>query len=57
MHADTVKTYVRLLRYARVMETMKKTPFMLVDLEKGYLEIKGIEGNEGRSEGLAKEIQ
>jgi hypothetical protein len=57
MHADTVKTYVRLLRYARVMETMKKTPFMLVDLENGYLEIKGIEGNEGRSEGLAKEIQ
>ena len=38
------------------MEMMKKTPFMLVDLEKVYLEVKEIEGGEGRSEGLAKEI-
>jgi hypothetical protein len=40
------------------METVKKTPFMLVDLEKVYLEIKAVEGRESpRSEGLAKEIQ
>jgi len=38
------------------METMRKTPFMLIDLEKVNLEVKGIEGDEGRSEGLAKEI-
>jgi hypothetical protein len=37
------------------MDTVKKTPFMLVDLEKVYLEIKAVEGRE--SEGLAKEIQ
>jgi hypothetical protein len=38
------------------METMRKTPFMLVDLEKVYLEVKGIEGGEARCEGLAFEI-
>jgi hypothetical protein len=55
LHLDTVQTYARLLTYARLMDTVKKTPFMLMDLEKVYLEIKAAEGRE--SEGLAKEIQ
>jgi hypothetical protein len=57
MHADTVQTYVSLLKNARIIETMRKTPFMLVDLERVYLEIKGNEGCQGRCEGIAKETQ